>query len=68
MNKLYTQEEVPQTSSFSSLDVSKPPRDISPQTNNPIHKTSHDKKHANSIKPYRPKKIMNNTPSPLGHR
>jgi hypothetical protein len=68
MNKLYAQEEVPQTSSFSSLDISKPPRDVNLQTNNLTHKTSHERKHAGSIKPYRPRKTMNNTPSPLGYR
>jgi hypothetical protein len=57
MNKLYTQEEAQQTSNFSSLDVTKPQRHVSPPTNNPIHKLSYDKKHAGSIKPYRTKKV-----------
>lgn len=66
MNRMHTQEEVPPTSSFGSLDPLKYHRDGSPPVLQP--KLSNEKKHAGSIRPYRPKKTGSNTPSPLWKR
>lgn len=61
-------EQMPPNASFNSfIAITKQSRDASPQANLYIPRPS-DNKHAGSIRPYKPKKLTSNTPSPLGHK
>lgn len=64
MNPLKQSEDISQNVCLTN-DSTKQLRDLSPQANPHIPRP-YNGKHANSIRPYRPKK--HNTPSPLSHK